>query len=589
MLAVALLCLTAGSSAQSLESIHYTLRFPAPETHYVDVEAVYPSGGQSSIELFMAVWTPGSYLVREYERQVEGVTATAGGRPAAVEKSRKNRWRVTTGGAAAVTVKYRVYGREMGVRNNWIDAGMAIINGAPTFLSLVDGGKRPHDVRIERPAAWASVETALPRLAGQTDTYRADDYDTLVDSPISIGAHVTRAFTVDSKAHTLVFGGDAAFIDADRAAADVQKIVGAAKGVMGAYPYPHYHFLNMVTGVGGGLEHKNSFLTMSDRFVTRTRGAYLDWLSLVSHEYFHAWNVKRLRPIELGPFDYENERLTKMLWVAEGFTDYYGDLLVRRAGIYSDAEYMSTLSAAIHTVQTTAGRQVTPVAMASFDTWIKQYRPDENTNNTTVNYYPKGNVIAFLLDAKIRRATNGAKSLDDGMRLAYQRFSGDKGYTPEDFYKTMSEVAGVDLTPFFKQTAESTDELDYAEALAYFGLRFAAPRAGRADLGAVTRNDAGRLVVTSVPRGTAAMAAGLNVEDEVLAIDGLRVRADGLNARLSQYRAGDKVQVLVARRDRLVTLTATLGTEFSSSWQLEPLPGATAEQQARFSKWMMGQ
>lgn len=581
--------LSARPYAQSAEPIRYTLRFLAPETNYVDVEAVFPTGGQATIELFMAVWTPGSYLVREYERHVEAVSASAGGRALNVEKPRKNRWRVATGGASTVTVKYRVYGREMTVRNNWIDAGMAIINGAPTFLSLVEGGKRAHEVRIERPASWSRVETALPAVAGAPNTYRADDYDTLVDSPITIGNPVTREFTVDGKTHTLVFGGDAAFIDADRASADVQKIVGAAKGVMGSFAYPNYHFLNMVTGVGGGLEHKNSFLTMSDRFITRTRGAYLDWLSLVAHEYFHNWNVKRLRPVELGPFDYENERHTKMLWVAEGFTDYYGDLLVRRAGIYSDAEYLGALSGAISTVQTTPGRLVTPVNIASYDTWIKQYRPDENTNNTTVNYYPKGNVIAFLLDAKIRAATAGAKTLDDAMRLAFARYSGEKGYTPEEFYKTVSEVAGVDLTSFFKTAAESTDELDYAEALSYFGLRFASPRgAGATDLGVVTKNDVGRLVVTNVPRGTAALAAGVNVDDEILAIDGVRVRVDGLPLRLAQYRAGDKIELLVARRDRLVTLPVTLGASKGDAWQLEPRPNATAEQQARLRQWLAG-
>ncbi len=587
--AVFLLIVFARTTAQTLEPIRYTLRFPAPATHYVEVEAVYPTGGQPSIDLFMAVWTPGSYLVREYERQVEAVTATAAGRALTVEKPRKNRWHITTGGASSVTVRYRVYGREMTVRNNWIDAGMAIINGAPTFLSLVDGSARPHEVRIERPAAWSTVSTALPPVAGSADTFRADSYDTLVDSPITIGNPVTREFTVDGRLHTLVFGGDTAFIDADRAAADIQKIVGAAKNVMGAFAYPNYHFLNMVTGAGGGLEHKNSFLMMSGLYVTRTRPAYLDWLSTVAHEYFHNWNVKRLRPVELGPFDYENERPTRMLWVAEGFTDYYGDLLVSRAGIYSRDEYLNALSGAITTLQTTPGRLVTPVNMASYDAWIKQYRPDENTANTTIDYYTKGSVIAFLLDAKIRQATNGAKTLDDGMRLAFERYSGAKGYTPEEFYRVMSDVAGTDLTSFFKTVAESTDELDYRDALAYYGLRFRPTRdRSSADLGVITKADAGRLVVSGVRRETPAIAAGLNVDDEILAIDGVRVRADGLAARLEQYRAGDTVQILVARRDRLITLTATLGAVPPQAWQLEVAPGATAEQQRRLSAWTQG-
>ena len=225
--------------------------------------------------------------------------------------------------------------------------------------------------------------------------------------------------------------------------------------------------------------------------------------------------------------------------------------------------------------------------LASYDTWIKQYRPDENTANTSVNYYPKGAVIGFLLDAKIRKSTSGAKSLDDGMRLALQRYSGEKGYTPEQFYQVMSEVAGTDLRAWFAKTAESTDELDYSEALDYFGLRFRPMPAGtaRAFIGAGTRADNGRLVVTSVRRGTPAIDAGLNVDDEILAIDDVRVRADGLAARMDQYKPGDKVTVLVARRDKLTRLDVTLGAEPGRAWRLETLSTATDEQKVRCSAW----
>jgi predicted metalloprotease with PDZ domain len=578
-----------GARAQTPAPIQYTLRFPAPTTHYVEVEAVMPTAGRADVELYMAVWTPGSYLVREYERNVEAVTASAGARTLAVEKSRKNRWKITTGGAPSVTVRYKVYSREMTVRNNWVEAGFAMINGAPTFLTLVEPRvARPHDVRVELPAGWKGVQTPLMPVAGTPNAFRAEDFDTLVDSPIIIGNPVVREFSVDGKKHALVLEGDPSFFDADRAAADVQKIVVAAKGVMGPYLYPHYYFLNLITESGGGLEHKNSFMGMAGRFTTRTHRGYLGWLGLISHEYFHNWNVKRLRPVELGPFDYENENYVKMLWVAEGFTDYYSDILLSRAKLQSRDEYLDALSNQIEQVQTTPGRSVTPATIASYDTWIKQYRPDENTANTSINYYPKGAVIGFLLDAKIRKATNGAKSLDDGMRLALQRYSGDKGYTPEQFYQVMSETAGADLRPWFAKAAESADELDYTEALEYFGLRFRPvdARNARAYIGAGTRTDSGRLVVTSVRRGTPAIAAGLNVDDEILAIDDVRVRADGLAARLDQYKVGDKVAVLVARRDRVTKIDITLGPEPSRVWRLETLSTATDEQKARIFGWL---
>ena len=262
---------------------------------------------------------------------------------------------------------------------------------------------------------------------------------------------------------------------------------------MGSLPYPHYHFLSMVTESGGATRAQEQ---LSSAWPTGSRRAphraYMGLLGTLAHEYFHNWNVKRLRPVELGPFDYENENYVKTLWVAEGFTDYYADILPKRAGIETKDEFLDGISNQIEQVQTIPGRLVTPVNMASFDTWIKQYRPDENTANMSVNYYPKGAVIAFLLDAKIRKATNGARSLDTGMQWAMQRYSGDKGYTPDQFYAVMSEAAGTDLKGWFAKTAESTDELDYTEALDYYGLRFRPVdmRNARAYIGGGTRNDA---------------------------------------------------------------------------------------------------
>ena len=585
---LASLVMTDHASAQVPEPIRYTLRFPAPHTHYLEVEAVYPTGRRPQVELMMAVWTPGSYLVREYQRHIENLVAKADGKTLAVVKPVKNRWRIDTGGAAAVTVTYRVYGREMTVRNNWVEAGFAMLNGAPTFITLAERTARGHEVRLDLPVAWKGSATPLMPVAGQPHTYRAEDFDTLVDSPIIAGNPVVKTFEVDGKRHHLVLEGDPSLFDADRAAADVKKIVEAGKGVMGRLDYPHYFFLNMVVEAGGGLEHKNAFLTMSGRYTTRTHRAYVNWLNLVGHEYFHNWNVKRLRPVELGPFDYETETYTKALWVAEGFTDYYGALLVARAGLSTPVEYLDELSNTIEQVQMRPGRLVQPVDMASFDTWIKQYRPDENSLNTSIDYYSKGASIAFMLDAKIRRATAGAKTLDDAMRVAYARYSGAKGYTLEQFYAVMSEVAGANLTPWFTDTVSSTAELDFSEALDYYGLRFTPVdvKAARATLGASTRVDNGRLVVTVVRRGTPAHDAGLNTDDEILAIDDVRVRADALVTRMDQYRVGDTVRVLVARRDRLVTLDVTLGPEPGRPWRLQTKADATAAQRANLAAWL---
>src|SRR5882762_8416542 len=394
---------TAGAQSAP-EPIRYTLSFPAPQTHYVEVTAAVPTGRRADVELMMAVWTPGSYLVREYARNVEAVTASGpDGRALDVDKSKKNHWRIATGGAPTITVKYRLYCREMSVRTNWVENDFALLNGAPTFITLADLAPRPHEVVITPASGWKRSITALPAMAG----------------------------------------GEGGVFDGARAAKDLEAVVKEDRRLWGSLPYDRYIFFNMITESGGGLEHKNSTVLMTNRWSTRTRRAYLAWLQLASHEYFHAWNVKRLRPAELGPFDYENENITRSLWIAEGFTDYYAELQVHRAGLQTRDEYLEDLSNTIELLQTTPGRLVQSAEMASFDAWIKYYRPDENTNNTSVSYYTKGTVIAFLLDAKIRKATSGAKSLDDVMRVAYQKFAGPKGYTPEQFRAVAEDVAGT--------------------------------------------------------------------------------------------------------------------------------------------------
>jgi predicted metalloprotease with PDZ domain len=586
--------LTTPAFAQTAtDPIRYTVSFPAPHTHYVEVSAAVPTGGRPQVELMMAVWTPGSYLVREYARNVEAVAATnPAGRALDVEKTDKNRWRVETGGAPSVTVRYRVYSREMSVRTNWVEAGFALLNGAPTFMTLPDGLARPHEVVIVPAQGWTRSMTGLSELGGGAHRYRAADFDTLVDSPILVGNPTVHEFTVDGKPHFLVNEGEAGVFDGVRAARDLATLVETHRKMWGSLPYDKYVFINMITESGGGLEHKNSTILMTSRWTTRTRPAYLAWLELASHEFFHVWNVKRLRPSELGPFDYENENFTRNLWIAEGVTDYYAELLTHRAGLSSREEYLESLSNQVEGLQMTPGRLVQSAELASFDAWIKYYRPDENSINTSISYYTKGAVLGFILDAKIRRATNGAKSLDDVMRTAFQRFSGPRGFTPDDFRKVAEETAGTSLQAFWDSAIQGTEELDYKEALDTFGLRFRpfeAPRPdrpGRAWLGWTTRNDAGRLVVSQLRRDTPAYTAGINVDDEILAIDDFRVRADRLDNRLQQYKSGDTVTLLIARREQLMRLPVTFGAEPPRQWRLEVNPAADEPAQQRRTRWL---
>ena len=266
----------------------------------------------------------------------------------------------------------------MSVRTNWIEAGFALINGAPTFITLADGLDLPHDVTITPAAGWKRSLTALPEADGDHH-YRAPDFDTLVDSPIVLGNPAVYEFTVGGKKHYLVNEGEGGVFDGAKAAKDLETIVRENLKLWGSLPYDKYLFLNMITEAGGGLEHKNSTVLMTSRWTTRTRRAYLSWLDTASHELFHAWNVKRLRPVELGPFDYENENETRSLWIAEGVTEYYGALNLHRAGLSSREELLDSISNNIEELQTTPGRQLQSAEQASFDAWIKYYRPDENS------------------------------------------------------------------------------------------------------------------------------------------------------------------------------------------------------------------
>jgi predicted metalloprotease with PDZ domain len=457
------------------QPIAYIVRFE-PATHFAQIDATFPTDRRSSIDVMMAIWSPGFYRIENYANRVRSISArTDRGVPVGIAPTRPNRWRVETGGAGAVVVSYRLYCVERSVTTNTVNEAFAVLNGPATFMTLADSGQRVHEVRIELPHGWARAMTALDRLPDAPEHYRAADFDTLADSPIVAGNPLIHQFEVDGRVHSVVQVGDVGGFDGARAAADLKKIVEAHRKLWGELPYKEYKFLLAFRQGGGGLEHKDSTLATTRATVMQTPASYLTWLNFISHEYCHAFNVKRLRPIELGPFDYEREPHTPSLWISEGFTSYFGELAVERAGLSRPADILKSLTARIEQLQRSPGRLVQTLEQASLDVWTSESISGVNTNaNTSVSYYMKGQIAAFLLDARIRRATGGARSLDDVMRLAYRRYGGSRGFTPDDFRATASEVAGADLSGWFKRTVSSTQEIDYDDALDWYGLRFAA-------------------------------------------------------------------------------------------------------------------
>jgi predicted metalloprotease with PDZ domain len=468
LLAAPLLQAQAG---RQLEAIQYTLRAPAPASNIADIEARIPTGNQSTLELMMPVWTPGFYRVEDYAGRVQDLVAkTPDGEILDVTKPKPNRWQVQTRGASVVVLTYRLLCQGRSVTTNFIGRDLAVINGGAAFITLADRTRRPHDIRIELAPTWTASASGLDQApGGQPNHYRAADFDTLADSPIVAGTLDVRQFVVDGSTHVIVDAGDHAAWDGARAAADLEKMVREVRKFWGFLPFKRYVFLNVFRQGGGGLEHTNStLLTSSPKSTTPTPG----WLSFVAHEYFHAFNVKRLRPVELGPFDYENPPTTTSLWMSEGVTTYYGNLMLVRSGLTTQEQFLGSMSSAIAQLQKSPGRLKQSLEQSSAEVWVNS-NSGVGANAGTVSYYVKGNVVGFLLDAHIRKVANGKKSFDDVMRLAYKRYGGDRGFAADELRVTVEEVAGANMKPWFKRAIASTEELNYGEALNWYGLRFA--------------------------------------------------------------------------------------------------------------------
>jgi predicted metalloprotease with PDZ domain len=460
---------------QPLEPIVYTVKFSAPDQHVAEIEAVIPTAKAPAVEMMMPVWSPGYYRVQDYAKQVDSFAArTPDGMPLAVTHREKNRWRVQTEGSSKAVLSYRLTCRQVSVTTNYVGLDLAVLNPGATFPTLVESRARPHEVRLVLAPEWKRSVTALkPAPDGQPNHYRADDYDTLVDSPIVAGDPVIHEFEVDGSKHYLVDIGERGAWDGSKAAGELKKIVEETRRFWGVLPFKTYYFLNVFRRGGGGLEHRNSTLLTASPARTANPQANFRWLGFVSHEYFHAFNVKRLRPVELGPFDYEHPPTTSGLWIAEGLTSYFADLIVVRSGAGTTLDYLSALSSYIDRVQNSPGRLVQSLEQSSLLVWGSGTSGVARNRTTSISYYDKGPVVGFLLDAKIRRMTADRRNADDVMRLAYKRYAGERGFTADEFRATASEVAGADLKEWFTRAIASTQELEFSEALDWFGLQFA--------------------------------------------------------------------------------------------------------------------
>ena len=583
-------------------AITYTLAMPEPQTHYFEVTMQltnlaglpgYKKAGYLDIK--MPVWTPGSYLIREYAKNVEGFTARSAQNSTnnlVIDKVRKNVWRVFSTDDA-LTITYKVYAYELSVRNSFVDSEHGYLNGASIFM-YTDALKSSPARLVVRPyTGWTTVSTGLtPLNGGVTGTERAytvPNYDILVDSPIEIGNHKTFQFTASGIPHTVAMFGSVTF-DKERLMRDYQRVCETAATVVGEHPCTNYTFLvHHIPNAGGGLEHLNSTTLQTSRSTYQTEAGYRGFLTLVAHEYFHLWNVKRIRPIALGPFDYENENYTHLLWLSEGVTSFYEDYILRRAGITTPEQYLGVVANDITGIENQPGTRVQSAAESSWDAWIKGYRPNENSGNSTISYYSKGSVLGSLLNLSIVANTNGSRNLDDLMRYLYTEYykKQQRGFTDEEFQRAAAQIAGRNLDDFFKKYVYGTDEIDYNSFFAPVGLQLTniVLKTGDGFLGATTSASGGKLTVTTVRRNSAAWTDGLNVGDELLSIDSVRV-GDDLSRALANRRAGETVQILVNRNGLIRSLPVKLTENPLVSYRLEPVANPTPQQRSLFGKWL---
>lgn len=584
-----LVLLAPALAVQAQLKINYEVSFREPQAHYAEVDMHMAGVSAAYVDVKMPVWAPGSYLIREFAKNVEGFSAQAGKQELRTEKLKKNTWRVYTGNAHDLNIRYSVYANEISVRTSFIDATHAFLSPTGIFMYPDQQLGLSSTVKVNPFKGWNKVSTALEPVSGSKFTYSARNYDILFDTPIEVGNQDVFEFTAAGVKHEVAMYGGGNY-NAAQLKTDMAKIVEQATAIYGENPNQHYTFIvhNFSRG-GGGLEHLNSSVLGASKNAYNTEEGYKGFLSLVAHEYHHLWNVKRLRPVALGPFDYENENYTTNLWVAEGFTAYYENKLMLRAGFWTPDVFAGTLVESLSAVMNTPGAKVQSAAMSSFDAWIKYYRPNENSNNTGISYYSKGEIIGMLMDLEIVHATKGARSLDDVMKAMYlQCKATGKGYTDAAFKAQVEKTSGISFDRFWADYVNGTAPVDYAKYLGYAGIKVTDANQGkdRPYLGIAVRRTEGHNLITAVSRNSAAWTDGLNTGDELISIDGAAAEtAVEKMAVLTARKPGDVVMVTVSRDGTELVIPVKL--KANPNVNLVPASSVmTAEQRQVLGKWM---
>ncbi|MBN3725544.1 M61 family metallopeptidase [Burkholderia sp. Ac-20379] len=568
-----------------MKPIRYSIVPKDPAAHLFEVTLTVAEPDPAGQRFMLPVWIPGSYMVREFARNIVTLRAfNEAGRKVRIAKTDKHSWQAAPV-AGPLTLRYDVYAWDLSVRAAHLDDTGGFFNGTSVFLAVQGQEASPCVVEIAKPAGDAArrwrVATALREARGTRrhgfGEYLADDYDELIDHPVTLGEFALATFEAHGVPHDVVIAGRVARLDMERLCADLKRICEAQIALFEPRskkaPVERYVFMTQAVSDGyGGLEHRASTALICNRTDLPVKGrpektdGYRTYLGLCSHEYFHTWNVKRIKPAAFVPYDLTQENYTSLLWLFEGFTSYYDDLMLVRSGLMSRDEYFTALGRTVGGVLRGAGRLKQSVAESSFDAWVKYYRQDENASNAIVSYYTKGSLVALAFDLAIRAATRNRKSLDDVMRLLWTRYGRGfyqgkpKGVGEDEVAALIAEATGVELGRLFDDAVSGTRDLPLADLLAPFGVNLT-PDAGphpKPSIGARARAGGADCTLAVVHEGGAAHRAGLSAGDVLIAIDGLRVTGSNLDALLARFQPGDRVEAHAFRRDELRATTLRL-------------------------------
>jgi predicted metalloprotease with PDZ domain len=572
--------------------IFYKIDFSEKDQKYVHIKQIIDLEDYSEkhLNIIMPVWSPGSYLIREYSKILDCFKIIdENNNNIFYEKISKNNWEINLKKNKKLYISYRLYCNEFSVRNNFVDDKHALLVGPSTFL-IPDNKKNCDyfEVEIELPKEWNKITTGLEPVKNSTNKFYQTDVDDFLDCPIEVGDYDVYEFEVFNKPHRIAMIG-AKVYDENVLVKDIKKVIESTARLIGDVPYEHYDFITHLTSNStGGIEHKNSCILHFNRWDFQEPEKYKkSWLSLVSHEYFHLWNVKRIKPKELSDFDYNSENYTKLLWFSEGFTSYFDDLILKRSGIYNNLEYISVLTDLINRLIQIPGRFYQTVEESSFDAWTKFYRKHENSNNQQISYYVKGAQLALVLDLQIRKNTNHEKSLDNLLEMLWADFKKDSsiGFTKENIISYVNQLGG-NLDDIFYEFLETTNEIDYNKYLNYAGLRLKISDNNKPTLDMDIKEDKGLFICSFIKDKGTAYQAGVMVNDEIIAIDGYRLTQTNINKRFKNMYVGQNINLLISRDERLLQKSITVSASKGDAVKIEMIENQTKEQINFLNEWL---